>query len=114
VAGDVFTAGTSAIVSDAYADPRFNKTVDEETGFKTESILCVPIRAEKGDIIGVVQALNKLDGAFNEDDKRFLEELAVRAADTLNNTQFAERLAPGFKRWLADLWQAWAATRDWR
>jgi adenylate cyclase len=52
VIGDVFTSGQGAIVDDAYADPRFNRTVDEQTGFTTQNILCAPIRTVTGEVIG--------------------------------------------------------------
>src|SRR3989304_686474 len=53
VAGHVFTTGQSLIVDDAYEDPHFNRSVDEKTGYTTKTILCVPIRTFKGEIIGV-------------------------------------------------------------
>ena len=53
VAGRVFTAGEGMIVRDAYRSPHFNREIDEETGYRTKSILCVPIRTVKGEIIGV-------------------------------------------------------------
>jgi len=56
IAGHVFTTGESLIIDDAYSDPRFNRTVDEQTGFVTRSIVCVPIRTVKGQIIGVARA----------------------------------------------------------
>ncbi len=64
IAGHVFTTGESIIVHDAYSDPRFNRAIDEQTGFVTRNILCVPIRTVKGEIIGVAQALNKHKGKF--------------------------------------------------
>ena len=53
VAGYVFTAGEALIIHDAYADDRFNRSIDEQTGFVTRNILCVPIKTVKGEIIGV-------------------------------------------------------------
>ena len=47
VAGHVFTTGKGILVHDAYTDPRFNREIDEETGYLTKSILCVPIRTVK-------------------------------------------------------------------
>ena len=43
IAGHVFTTGEAQIVHDAYADPRFNPTNDEQTGFKTRNLMCVPV-----------------------------------------------------------------------
>ncbi len=61
VAGYVAETGETLNVSDAYADPRFNKAIDEQTGYLTQSILCMPI-AIRGQVIGVVQMVNKKKG----------------------------------------------------
>ena len=58
IAGHVFTTGEGVIVHDAYKDDRFNKTIDQQTGFKTKGVLCAPVRTVKGEIIGVAQALS--------------------------------------------------------
>jgi len=92
VAGHVFTAGRGTIVHDAYADEHFNRSVDEITGFTTESILCVPIRTLKGEIIGVAQLLNKRDSQFSKDDFALLEAMTTQAAIALQSTQFVERM----------------------
>ena len=92
IAGAVFTSGQGLVVDDAYSDPRFNREVDEKTGFRTRSILCVPIRTAKGEVIGVVQTLNKRDGRFTADDQDLLEAMALQAAAALQNTQSIERM----------------------
>ncbi len=92
VAGHVFTTGKGLIVHDAYRDPRFNRSVDEETGYVTKKILCVPIRTIKGEIIGVAQALNKKTGHFTAADQKLLEAMTQQAAIALQSTQFVERM----------------------
>jgi adenylate cyclase len=92
IVGYVFNSGEGTIINNAYEDPRFNKTVDQETGFKTEKILCVPIRTPRGEIIGVVQTLNKLVGEFDEKDLHILESLTTQCAVTLQATQNIERM----------------------
>ena len=92
VAGHVFTDGEPLIIDDAYADERFNRAVDEQTGFRTRNILCVPITTVKGEIIGVTQALNKKDGDFAETDLHLLEAMTTQAAIALQSTQFVERV----------------------
>ena len=52
-------------IPDAYADPRFNRTVDQLTGYVTKSILCMPIFI-CGKVIGVMQMVNKASGVFNK------------------------------------------------
>ena len=90
IAGYVFTSGQGLIVEDAYADPRFDRVIDEETGYVTHRIACAPIRTVKGEIIGVLQVLNKKHGQFTPDDLRLLEAMAHQTALTLRNTQVVE------------------------
>ena len=92
VAGAVFQSGRGEIVHDAYADPRFNRDIDDKTGFRTRSILCAPIKTVRGEIIGVVQTLNKRSGRFTEDDLALLEAMAQQAATALQSTQYIERM----------------------
>ncbi len=92
IAGHVFASGEGVIINDAYNDSRFNRTVDKETGYKTEQILCVPIRTPKGDVIGVIQALNKKTGMFDEHDLNILASLTMQCAITLQSTQYIERM----------------------
>jgi len=92
VAGYVYTKGEGAIVQDAYADPRFDRAIDEETGYVTQNILCAPIRTVKGEIIGVLQMLNKKRGEFSPEDLRLLEAMTRQTAITLRNHQFVESM----------------------
>ena len=69
IAGSVFASGTGEIITDAYADPRFNRDMDRRTGYRTRNILCVPIRNRKHEVIGITQALNKRDGDFDTEDQ---------------------------------------------
>src|SRR5262249_48838443 len=92
IAGYVFTKGEGVIVQDAYADPRFDRAIDEETGYVTENVLCAPIRTVKEEIIGVLQMLNKKEGEFNPEDLRLLEAMTRQTAITLRNHQFVENM----------------------
>jgi adenylate cyclase len=92
VAGHVFTTGEGVIVHDAYTDLRFNRNIDESTGYTTKTILCVPIRTIKGEIIGVAQALNKIKGRFTTADRKFLESMTTQAAIAVQSTQYVERM----------------------
>lgn len=91
IAGQVFTSGQGLIVQDVETCEFFNKNVDEQTGFKTQSVLCAPVRTIKGELIGVVQALNKLEGPFNEADLALLEAMATQAAISLQAAQYIEQ-----------------------
>jgi adenylate cyclase len=92
IAGHVFQSGEGLIVHDAYADPRFNRAIDEQTGYVTRSILCVPIRTVKGEVIGVAQALNRIKGGFSRADLRLLEEMTTQGAIALQTAQYIERM----------------------
>jgi adenylate cyclase len=92
VAGHVFTAGEALIIHDAYADGRFNRSIDEQTGFSTRSILCVPIKTVKGEIIGVAQTLNKRTGKFTKQDLHLLEAMTSQGTLALQSAQFIERM----------------------
>lgn len=92
VAGHVFTTGVGAIVHDPYNDPRFNQKVDQETGYVTKSILCAPVRTVKGEIIGVLQMLNRKDGEFTEGHLRLLEDMTALTSMALRSRQFLERM----------------------
>ena len=92
IAGHVFTKHECIIIHDAYADERFNPETDKQTGYETKSIICVPIRTVSGEVIGVTQALNKLEGQFTDEDIALLESMSTQAATVLKNRQSSERL----------------------
>jgi len=75
IVGRTFETGQLVSVPDAYAEPLFNRAVDEETGFHTRNILAVPLRDSNEHVFGVAELLNKADGeAFGaEDEQRFRE-----------------------------------------
>jgi adenylate cyclase len=92
VAGRVFTTGRGMLVADAYKNRHFNREVDRQTGYVTRNIVCAPIRTVKGELIGVAQVLNKKDGAFDRDDLKLLEAIAMQAAVALSGAQFVEKM----------------------
>jgi len=85
VAGYVATTGLKVNIKDAYDDPRFDSSVDDEFGFKTTSLVCVPILAGGG-VVGVIQACNKTNG-FDEEDERGLEALSLSAGSAIRKAQ---------------------------
>lgn len=71
IAGHVAESGDTMNIADAYSHPAFNPEVDRRIGFRTRSILCMPIFDRQQTIIGVAQLLNKRgDAAFSVDDER--------------------------------------------
>jgi len=87
IAGAVFCSGEPLIIQDAYADPRFNRVVDERTGFKTRSILCVPITTGRGEIIGVAETLNKRSGKFTRHDLALFSAMINQASLAIQSMQ---------------------------
>ena len=92
LAGDTFTRGETANVTDAYADPRFNQAVDRTTGYRTRTVLSVPIITRDGRCLGVMQAFNRLDGeVFDSADVSRMTAFAAQAAVAIENaTLFGE------------------------
>jgi adenylate cyclase len=92
VAGAVFQSGEGLIIHDPYQDKRFNDEIDRKTGFVTKSILCAPIKTARGEVIGVVQTLNKRAGRFTTEDLDLLAAMAMQASVALQSSQFIEKM----------------------
>jgi signal transduction histidine kinase len=98
IAGLVAAMGQSIIVDDAYADARFYKAVDETTGYRTRQILCVPIKTRRGDVLGVLELLNKRAGTFTSEDEAVLTILASQVGIALANAQLYDGLRANLDR----------------
>jgi adenylate cyclase len=90
IAGAVFTSGNAEKISDPYADPRFNPNVDRQTGFRTRSMLTMPICNKQGERIGVTQVLNKKGGQFTAKDEARLRAFTAQIAIALENARLFE------------------------
>jgi len=90
LAGHVVQTGETINIKDAYKDKRFNKAVDKKTGYRTKTILCMPIKNFNQEIIGVFQVLNKFDETFTIDDEDLLIAIASSAGISLENAQLFE------------------------
>lgn len=108
IAGLVVTTGETLIIDDAYSNPHFNPEIDKKTGYHTRSLLCGPMRDSKGEVLGVFQVLNKLDGAFQEEDKELLEAVAAFSAIAIENARLYAELKKTFHSFIETL----AATID--
>jgi phosphoserine phosphatase len=86
IAGWVAQNGKSLRLENAYEDPRFEPEVDRRLGFTTRRLLCLPIRNEGGNIVGVLQLLNK-EEAFTAEDEAFLDALSAHVAIALEKAQ---------------------------
>jgi Nif-specific regulatory protein len=92
VAGHVATTGKSINIADAYDHPLFYKDVDLETGYRTRTLLAVPLKNSKGEIVGVGEAINKAQGLFSDADGTLLQALAARVAYTIEATGIEPQL----------------------
>ncbi|XP_065338353.1 probable 3',5'-cyclic phosphodiesterase pde-5 isoform X4 [Cloeon dipterum] len=91
IAGQVALTGEVLNITDAYSDPRFNRTVDQLTGYHTKTILCMPIFI-RGIIIGVVQMVNKRSGLFTKEDEEAFETFAVYCGLALHHAKLYEKI----------------------
>jgi signal transduction histidine kinase/putative methionine-R-sulfoxide reductase with GAF domain len=88
IAGTVVQAGKAIRVPDAYEDNRFSRGWDGKTGYRTRSILAVPMKNHVGQTIGVLQVLNKRNGkTFTDEDESLLGALATQAAISIDNVK---------------------------
>lgn len=86
IAGTCAKEGRSIIIADAPNDPRHSKKADAKSGFVTRSLLTCPMII-KGKVIGVVQAVNRIEGTFEETDKNNFEAFASQAAIAIENSR---------------------------
>jgi two-component system, OmpR family, phosphate regulon sensor histidine kinase PhoR len=86
IGGWVAEHAAPLIVNNAYADQRFFTKVDQDSGFHTNSILCVPLQVESR-VIGILEAINKQNGQFNEDDLRLLQAISGPLAVAIENAR---------------------------
>uniref|UniRef100_A0A673AZ24 Phosphodiesterase n=1 Tax=Sphaeramia orbicularis TaxID=375764 RepID=A0A673AZ24_9TELE len=89
IIGYVAEHGETVNIPDAYQDRRFSDEIDKLTGYKTKSLLCMPIRNSDGEIIGVAQAINKTSSGelFTEDDEKVLQMYLPFCGIAISNAQ---------------------------
>ena len=92
IVGQVIHSGDSIRVDDAYADSRFGKAVDKATGYRTQTLLAVPLLDADGKRIGAFEGINKNRGLFDADDEESLTQLGIQAAVALASTREREHL----------------------
>ena len=92
VAGAAAMKGKTINVADAYEHQLFYKEVDSRTGYRTKTILAVPIKNIREEVIGVCEAINKLEGIFTSDDTELLETFASHAASAIETALMIDSL----------------------
>ncbi len=86
IAGWVAEHREPIIINDVYSDGRFYSTVDNQSGFRTDSMVCIPLQVEER-MIGVLQAINKQGSDFNENDLRLLQAIGGPLAAAIENSR---------------------------
>ena len=86
IAGAVAALGKPIIENNAPKSSHFYPEIDSATGFRTSSVLCVPIISQ-GKVTGVIEVLNKLDGNFTEGDKDLLQSIATSVSIAMENAR---------------------------
>ena len=86
IAGAVAMNGQIINVDNAYEHPLFYKEVDAKTGYRTQTLLAVPLHNLDGAVIGVGEAMNKLSGSFTDEDAEILGTLAAHLAGLIESS----------------------------
>ncbi len=86
IAGLVVLTNQMLLIPDAHADPRFDSSFDQQTGYHTRNILCIPLHDSNGEVLGVIQAINKKDGNFDEHDVEIVTSIANIVSISIENT----------------------------
>ncbi len=86
IAGWVAKNGESTFINDVQNDSRFYSNIDQTFSLGTRSIICVPLRV-KGKVIGIIEAINKINGEFDQDSLNLLDALASTAALAIENAR---------------------------
>lgn len=95
IAGWVAQNGEPLVIDDVTKDPRFSGKADEKSKFATKNMICVPVMI-KEKIIGVLQAINKLEGIFSSKDLELFQMLANQVAIAIDNARLMEDLRQTF------------------
>jgi GAF domain-containing protein len=96
IAGYVLRTGEPVVISDAHTDPRFYQKFDSESGFRTRSMIAIPLVTGE-EPIGVLEVLNKIDAAsFTEDEQMLLLSIAEEIAFAIRNAKMFEFVANSY------------------
>jgi sigma-B regulation protein RsbU (phosphoserine phosphatase) len=95
IAGECVRTRAIINVPDCYADPRFNQSVDRDSGFRTRCMLTLPLIGHDDALVGVLQILNKRRGVFDAHDEQLAAALAAQCAVALQRVQMIEELLAG-------------------
>lgn len=104
ISGRVAETGEMINVADAWQLPYFDRSFDEKNKFRTKSVLCMPVRGHLGDIIGVIQVINKKGkDRFDREDEAFLRALSTQVSIALDNSLLVEEVTTSFNNSISTL-----------
>ena len=87
IVGEAIAEAESKIINDVYAHPSFNRSVDDETGYKTSTMMVIPILNSKEEVVGAMQVINKEgEGGFTQDDLRHLRLASSYVAESIESS----------------------------
>lgn len=92
IVGECAQTRTLINVPDCYADDRFNRDIDRQTGYRTRCMLTLPLIGYEDSLIGVLQILNKHSGVFDAQDEYVATALAAQAAVVLHRVKLTEAI----------------------
>jgi HD-GYP domain-containing protein (c-di-GMP phosphodiesterase class II) len=92
VVGHVARTGETLNIKNAYQHAHFNPESDLKNNYKTQTILCMPMKNLKKQVLGVFQVLNKRSGVFTDEDEGLLSLLSSIAAATLENMELHKKV----------------------
>jgi two-component system, NtrC family, sensor histidine kinase KinB len=98
-AGWAAAEGKSVVVQAAYEDYRFDKEIEARTGLEIQAVIYAPVFIE-GEVIGVLEALNPIEGEFDTDALLVLNGIGSLAGSAIQNAELFERLHNAHKRYL--------------
>jgi PAS domain S-box-containing protein len=92
IVGWVAKKGKPLLLPDVYADPRFDRSIDDSTGFITKSMICVPLKI-RNEVIGVIQVINHGDDEpFTEDNLYLLSSISMYASIAIEHANLYQEL----------------------
>lgn len=93
IVGSALHSGEAIVLNDVYADERFNSSIDEKTGYKTHTMMVIPMRNEDHEVIGAIQVINKKENAtFTDVDLKHLMLAATYVGETIKSTLLLEEI----------------------
>lgn len=92
IVGESAQTRTLINVPDCYADSRFNRAIDKQTGYRSRCMLTIPLIGYEDSLVGVLQILNKNEGVFDAHDEFIGQALAAQAAVVLHRAKVTEQI----------------------